>query len=74
LYGRRPIVRWDLVARDELDTTMAKLRASGRMPFMVVDDFEVKAFRARFGEAGQRTVGEARLIRLLENVQIYAFD
>jgi Dolichyl-phosphate-mannose-protein mannosyltransferase len=74
LYGRRPIVRWDLVARDELDSTVAKLRASGRMPFMVVDDFEMKAFRARFGEAGQRTVGEARLIRLLENVQIYAFD
>jgi hypothetical protein len=57
-----------------LDETLATLRRSGRMPFMVLDDFELKAFHARFGDANQRAVGQARLIRLVENVQIYAFD
>jgi hypothetical protein len=74
LYGRRPILRWDLVEPHALDETLATLRRSGRMPFMVLDDFELKAFHARFGDANQRAVGQARLIRLVENVQIYAFD
>lgn len=74
LYGRRPIVRWDLVAPDELDSTLVKLRESGRMPFMVLDAFELKPFHGRFGAAGQRAVEEARLIRLMGSVQIYAFD
>jgi Dolichyl-phosphate-mannose-protein mannosyltransferase len=74
LYGRRPILRWDLVEPHALDETLATLRRSGRMPFMVLDDFELKAFHARFGAGNQRAVGQARLIRLVENVQIYAFD
>ncbi len=74
LYAGKPIVRWDLVAPEELDTTLAKLRQSGRMPFMVLDDFELKAFHARFSAAGQRAVEQARLIRLMGSVQIYAFD
>jgi hypothetical protein len=72
LYGRRPILRWDLVEPDALDGVLATLRASGRMPFMLLDDFEAVEFRARFD--GQAAVRQARLIRLVDNVQIYAFD
>lgn len=74
LYGHRPIVRWDLLEPDALDTVLATLRASGRMPFMVLDDFEAADFRTRFGGAGQQAAEQARLIRLIDNVQIYAFD
>lgn len=74
LYGQRPILRWDLIEPEALDSVLATLRASGRVPFMVADDFEVEAFRARFAPAHQAAVGQARLIRLIENVRIYAFD
>jgi len=74
LYGRRPIVRSDLLEPDSLDSVLATLRANGRMPFMVVDEIEFTEFRARFGAARQAGVDQARLVGLVENVRIYAFD
>jgi hypothetical protein len=74
MYGRRPIVRSDLLEPDALDSVLATLRANGRMPFMVVDDIEFTEFRARYSAAGQAGVDQARLVGLVENVRIYAFD
>jgi hypothetical protein len=74
LYGRRPIVRSDLLEPDALDPVLATLRSNGRMPFMVVDEVEFTEFRARFGAARQAGVDQARLVGLVENVRIYAFD
>jgi hypothetical protein len=74
MYGRRPIVRSDLLEPDALDSVLATLRANGRMPFMVVDDIEFTEFRARYSAAGQAGVDQTRLVGLVENVRIYAFD
>ena len=46
-YTGLPIVRWDLLAVD-LDTAIARLRALGRHPVLVVEDWEKPALRERF--------------------------
>jgi len=65
-YTGLPIVRWDLLAVD-LDTAIARLRALGRHPVLVVEDWEKPVLRQRFpgatasldwpprAEAGQTT-------------------
>jgi hypothetical protein len=46
-YTGLPIVRWDLLAVD-LEEAVARLRALGRRPVLVVEDWEKPALRARF--------------------------
>ena len=46
-YTGLPILRWDLLAVD-LETAMARLRALGRRPVLVVEDWEKPALRQRF--------------------------
>ena len=46
-YTGLPIVRWDLLAVD-LDTAIARLRALGRHPILVVEDWEKPVLRERF--------------------------
>jgi hypothetical protein len=73
-YGGRPILRFDLVQPQDLDHALAALRATGRTPFMVIDPWERDLFYQRFSAPYQQTLGTARLIRVVANVQIYAFD
>jgi len=56
-YAHVPIVRWDMLHSD-LDGTLAALRALGRHPFILIEDWEKPDFAARF-----RTSPMARLIR-----------
>ena len=72
LYGQRPILRWDLIDPRALDSVFTTLRASGRMPFLVADVFELDRFRTRF--ANQSAVRRMRLVRSVDSVEIYAFD
>ncbi|MEZ5290007.1 MAG: hypothetical protein R2745_02910 [Vicinamibacterales bacterium] len=44
----RAILRWDELAPGALDRVVADLAASGRRTWLVVDDWEVPAYRARF--------------------------
>ena len=46
-YTGLPILRWDLLAVD-LETAIARLRALGRHPVLVVEDWEKPALRERF--------------------------
>jgi hypothetical protein len=46
-YTGLTIVRWDLLAVD-LDAAIARLRALGRHPVLVVEDWERPALRERF--------------------------
>lgn len=46
-YTGLPILRWDLLAVD-LETAMARLRALGRRPVLVVENWEEPALRQRF--------------------------
>ena len=46
-YTGLPVLRWDLLAVD-LETAVARLRALGRRPVLVVEDWERPALRQRF--------------------------
>jgi hypothetical protein len=46
-YTGLPVVRWDLLAVD-LETALARLRALGRRPVLVVEDWERPVLRQRF--------------------------
>lgn len=51
-YAGRSTLRWDLLAPSHLDDAIGALRASGYIPFLVVDAGEYDAFRERFGTQG----------------------
>jgi hypothetical protein len=74
LYGERPILRWDLLQSGDLDRALAAVRRKGLAPFMVIDGWERAAFNERFSVPHQDALDQARLIRVVANVQIYAFD
>jgi hypothetical protein len=46
-YTGLPVLRWDLLAVD-LETAIGRLRALGRHPVLVVEDWEKPALRQRF--------------------------
>lgn len=46
-YTRLPVVRWDLLDVD-LEAAFADLRARGRRGLLLVEDWELPAFRSRF--------------------------
>jgi hypothetical protein len=74
LYGDRPILRFDLLEPPDLDRAIETLRATGLMPFMVVDPWERSAFDERFSAPPQKTLEAVRLVRVVSGVQIYAID
>lgn len=47
-YGARTTLRYDLLEPDWLDRAVAFLEGRGRRPYILLDDSEVPAFRARF--------------------------
>ena len=73
-YGERPILRWDLLEPTALDQAVATLRRTGHVPFLVVEPFEHDEFRTKFSAAGQQAAERARLIGLVEEVRVYAFE
>jgi hypothetical protein len=51
-HGRRDTIAWDAIPPGALDATVERLRASGRVPYIALEDAEEERFRRRF--AGQR--------------------
>lgn len=51
-HGDRDTLAWDAIPEDALDGYLAQLRASGRAPYLALEDGEDERFRMRF--AGQR--------------------
>jgi len=47
-YGHRTTLRYDSIAPESLDSTIALLREKGYRPFIVLDEWEVPVFRGRF--------------------------
>lgn len=54
-YAQVPIVRWDLL-RVDADAAVARLRALGRHPVVLVEDWEMADLRARFPESATARV------------------
>lgn len=54
-YARVPIVRWDMLGSD-LDGTVAALRALGRHPVFLVEDWEKPEFASRFKTSPMATL------------------
>ena len=52
-YANRITVRYDWLEDGALDTVIRDLTAKGRRAYLVVDDWEEKEFRARFGPANR---------------------
>ena len=73
-YGHRPILRWDLLDARALDEAVGALRSAGRVPFLVVDGFEYEEFRVKFSAASQKSAERARLVTLVDDVRVYAFE
>jgi hypothetical protein len=72
-YTGRPIVRWDLLPV-ELDEAVAALRARGRHPVLLVEDWEMTALAARFPRSAlarldwtpRADIGEVTHVRLFD--------
>ncbi|MFN8060935.1 MAG: glycosyltransferase family 39 protein [Vicinamibacterales bacterium] len=52
-YGKRPTVRYDVVAADDLDSIVDGLRMRGFRAYLVVDDWEESAFTRQFAQASR---------------------
>ncbi len=48
-YAHRITLRYDSVYEHRLDTTLTELRDKGYRPYIVLDDWEEREFRTRFG-------------------------
>jgi hypothetical protein len=49
LYGHRMTLRWDLIEPERLVETVEILRANGLVPYILLEDWEERQFRERFG-------------------------
>jgi hypothetical protein len=72
-YADRPTLRWDLLAPEQLDHVLARLRAAGYEPFLVVDAGEVDVFRERFASARQHGAGQLTPLTALGDAQVFGF-
>jgi len=70
-YGHRTTLRYDAVAPEALDSTIAVLREKGYRPFIVLDEWEVPVFRRRFavsetGRLAWTPVADFTMVRVYE--------
>jgi hypothetical protein len=73
-HGRRPTLAWDAIAPEELDQTIAWLRANGREPFIVLEDAEEPRFRARFGSRGAGALDWPPSAEISAAVRVRVYD
>jgi hypothetical protein len=70
-YGHRSTLRYDAIAPEALDSTIAVLREKGYRPFIVLDEWEVPVFRRRFalsetGRLAWAPVADFTMVRVYE--------
>jgi len=53
LYSGRLTVRWDMFDPKRLDAAVETLRANGYYPYLLIEDWELPAFRNQFGATSQ---------------------
>lgn len=72
-YTGRPIVRWDLI--DETpDAVVGSLRALGREPVIVVEDWELPALRTKFPESPLARLDWPPRARFVGTTTVSLFD
>ncbi|MDO8793224.1 MAG: glycosyltransferase family 39 protein [Vicinamibacterales bacterium] len=72
-YAHVPIVRWDLLGAD-LDGTVAALRALGRHPVFLVEDWEMPDFASRFKASPMATLDWAPRADIGDETRALLFD
>ena len=74
-YTRRTILRFDLLSPGSLDAAVAKLETLDRPVYLVLDSFEIEAFRRRFGHVSAlgRLEQQPRTVIGSEH-PVYVFD
>jgi hypothetical protein len=53
IYGGRLTLRWDMFDPKRLDAAVETLRAHGYYPYLLIEDWELPAFRNQFGTTSQ---------------------
>ncbi len=72
-YAHVPIVRWDLIGTD-LDGTVTALRALGRHPFFLIEDWEKPDFASRFKTSPMATLDWTPRADIGDNTRALLFD
>lgn len=73
-YAGRPTIRWDLLDATTLDDVVARLRAEGHEPFVVLDVGEDAPFRRKFEAAQQQAIRRLAPIAVLGDARVYRFE
>jgi hypothetical protein len=74
-YTRRTILRFDLLSPGSLDPAIEKLTLLGRPAYLVLDAFEIEAFRRRFGHVSALGRLEQRPREVIgRDHPVYVFD
>jgi hypothetical protein len=74
-YARRMTLRYDWLPADQLETVIRDLAAKGYQTWLVVDDWELKEFQARFGPASPvGRVDWAPVARVSGNQEVLIFQ
>jgi len=77
LYSGRPTLRWDYIEPERLDSAMDVMRARGYAPYVLLEHWEEREFRARFGRTspiGKVDWPPAIEYYGLSNVRVYSVD
>jgi hypothetical protein len=72
-YTGAPVVRWDLLV-GSLDDAIARLRALGRHPVLVVEDWEKPALRARFPSGATASLDWAPRVEIGQTTRVGVWD
>jgi hypothetical protein len=70
-YAHRLTLRYDHVPPGSLGSTIASLQAHGYRPYLVLDDWEVAEFRARFGSEALGPLGQKPLATVPGGTGLY---
>ena len=70
-YTRLPILRWDYVEADKLDSIIGWLTANGYVPYIVVDEEEFVRLEDRFRASRQQSLARVIPVTRFGDVVIY---
>jgi hypothetical protein len=73
-YSGREIIRYDLLPPQRLDRLLKRLRRVGRHPYLLLDDWEVPAFRERFEDRSAHGSLDWPPMLELEHVNVRVWD
>lgn len=71
-YGQRPSVVWDAFSAEQWPAVVEALEHQGREPFLLLEDWEREAFRARFGGLDVAALDWPPRARIGRSVSIWA--